>query len=250
MRLLTLLTTSFLLGLAGPVTAMRAPCGGLFTKQPRELPDFTRAHARDVARIGTEIKRRFPPDRYAYLFVGRSPTPLLAYFELLHLDAYNLPLTNFKNTPRPVDWHLRGLDPGKPLSEEKEAALFDHFAKFLPNAFGGKRVLLIDFAVFGFRLNAAHLYVQRYYETRLPALVTEPFALHFAAGKMEILFCVPDADHEIRSQAGSVFKRMMGSKYEPFAKYGAFELGVDESPTAVNPAYELLKANLRGRLRL
>lgn len=249
-RVVLIISVVLAFSTVAPAHASLRYCLDLFTKREVAPPGFSRAHARDVARVGDQIRKRFPPRSYAYLFVGRSPTPLLAYFELLGLEAYALPLTEFRNTPNNPDWFRTGGEPGRPLSDADDARLFTHFGNYLPRDFAGKRLLVIDFAVFGFRLNAATLYLRENFGRLRPPVTIEPFGLHFATREMEALDCVPSANHEIRSQTRPLFRYMQLSRYDSFAKYGAFRLGVDPSPVNVNPDYETLKMNLRRRLGL
>ncbi|OFZ84421.1 MAG: hypothetical protein A2603_03210 [Bdellovibrionales bacterium RIFOXYD1_FULL_55_31] len=94
---------------------------------------------RDVA---LHILERFPPDQYWYVGLGRSPTPITAFLELLGVDGITtLPLSGMKS-----------FDGYKDLPKaELRSRLYSHFDSWLPSAMDldNRKLLLIDYASTG-----------------------------------------------------------------------------------------------------
>lgn len=101
----------------------------------KTIPTEALRQIRDVA---DEILKRFPPQEYAYVGVGRSPSALMAFMKALGLEQiFNVPLTG-----------VRGANV---LSEEDRELLFQHFDLFAPNSRRShlRKVVLIDYVQSG-----------------------------------------------------------------------------------------------------
>ncbi|MBN8541239.1 MAG: hypothetical protein J0L82_12680 [Deltaproteobacteria bacterium] len=86
-----------------------------------------------------DLMERFPPDKYVYVGIGKSPTPIIAFIKAIGgaEAAQSLPLTGIgphgsfkKNEPQSI------------------AKLHQHLSEFLPNIenLGGKKLVILDFA--------------------------------------------------------------------------------------------------------
>lgn len=132
------------------------------------------------------LTKRYPPDEYYYIGVGRSPFPLIAFMQAYGVEAGNLPLSGFRpalpgeGLKREHEWESEeSLQTGRkskvmldaPLSSEVMTTLKAHFDKFIPSAreLGEKSLLLIDFSTPGARtILATQAHVDKYLREKYP----------------------------------------------------------------------------------
>jgi hypothetical protein len=118
----------------------------------------------------------YPPDEYLYVGIGRSPAPLIAYFQNRRLETLTIPLSDFR--PRNETWSLTddvlvertgwGVVQGRPrLSGPRRVALFTHFSNYFPARPSRDRILVIDYTQSALSLVAAQEQLQRFFSEGL-----------------------------------------------------------------------------------
>jgi hypothetical protein len=132
-----------------------------------------------LQKLCTEILRRYPPSRFFYLGLGRSPAPLIAYFQEqsriapdLGIKTANLPIGGIKGVGSD---HVQL----RPFSSAEKRNLFAFFEDYLDTGiYGAKTVLLIDFVESGSGLKVA--------ERLLKKFAGNPTTFSFITGNMDI----------------------------------------------------------------
>lgn len=123
--------------------------GRLFASELR-LEEF-----REIQTASLEILARFPPNRFHYVAIGRSPTPITAYLRQIGIESSTVPISS-----------LRYQD--FPFSPEAKAQLLEHFQNFLPvpGTLEGKKLLVIDYADYGGTIERAVSLITEIYEPK------------------------------------------------------------------------------------
>lgn len=129
---------------------------------------------RGIRDLGDRIIAGWPPQAYLYVGVGRSPAPLMAYFENIHLRAFTIPLSDFR--PRHVSWSITDdsmvtqifdrVVPQARITAQQQLTLFAHFANFFPAPPPRPRLLLIDYTGSGKSLVASQEQMQAFFAHR------------------------------------------------------------------------------------
>lgn len=84
--------------------------------------------------------KKYPPEKYYYLGLGRSPHGLLAYIDAAGLGSVRyVPMSNAK-------WHFESPEGLNLRTPERERATKDHFKKFIPSdeELAGRKILVVD----------------------------------------------------------------------------------------------------------
>lgn len=181
-----------------------------------------------IQNAAKNILKSFPKDEYAYIGVGRSPTPVIAYLQTeSNVLAKNLPLSDFRfNIPR-----LSGR-PYLPLKDFEIIDLFKHFDQFLPNQVemnGKTKMLLIDFIFTGSTLVSAAVHVDMYLKNRQRNLTFDLFGMGFKGIGLEMKlkenlrcpFFQQIHFFEI-SYTDPFLEKMFYKKYSGYAQYPRF----------------------------
>lgn len=132
-------------------------------------PTFTRPYViprdeyKETRDLTTEMMKQFPPDKYHYVFVGRSPVTLAAFTHSLDPSLMtNLPGSGFSFVHR-----LYQDYEGKPdrMFDLFNGKINEHFKRFLPSAreVEGKKILVVDYAREGESLAGFEGAIKRYY---------------------------------------------------------------------------------------
>ena len=103
-----------------------------------------------------QIIHHFPPDRYFYIGVGRSPSPIIAWLQVHfgNAAATQIPLSAFHLCSADDEGHITS-EPQFP-SEDAATKLFCHFDKYLRAEVGSeRRWLVIDTVMSGNTLKSA-----------------------------------------------------------------------------------------------
>ncbi len=179
---------------------------------------------REVARIVTYILRQYPPGQYAYVGVGRSPAPVLAFFKGVVSENIwtSLPLSGagrmrIFNQVDPMD--------ERELLAERSESLNSHFDHFLPSveSLAGRSLLLIDYAYSGKSLIEAVEQVRAYYWRRF-SIQVQVGGLGLAAdsGRPEAVANLRAYGIEPLAIAKNLRVRLEGREYREFAEYERF----------------------------
>ncbi|MFD9896011.1 DnaJ domain-containing protein, partial [Amycolatopsis sp. NPDC059027] len=110
------------------------------------------------------ILRDYPPDRFSYVGVGRSPAPVIAALQGRGHYARSVPLSSFRpSPPRSSILQSTFKARGEPLPTKGQIKLLrEHFVKYLGDLPKERAVLLIDYAQSGLSLISTQFYLQRH----------------------------------------------------------------------------------------
>ena len=140
----------------------------------------------DIERIAKQILKKYPPEQYFYIGIGRSPAALMAFFEDENIMYANVPLSDFRYR---LKKDVVNKEKGKksktyrPLNEYQKEMLFRHFDNYLPRSesiLAQKKLLIIDYASSGKSQIAAHEHIKKYYEQYNDVDVTVEMATIYA----------------------------------------------------------------------
>lgn len=125
---------------------------------PQKKQDFSfsdKALA-ELHHLCQQIIRHFPPDRYFYIGVGRSPSPIIAWLQANYGNgaATQIPLSDFHLCR--IDGEGRIKSEARFPSEDAAVKLFHHFDKYLrAEVASDRRWLVIDTVMSGNTLKSA-----------------------------------------------------------------------------------------------
>ncbi len=213
-----------------------------------ELTTAEYANARDLA---IEIMTKFPPEKYFYLGIGRSPFPVTALIEALRRGSTGtLPLSNVRSEGA-VGFEI--FDTFVPWNAYREE-LFAHFDRFVPSSLtlGNRKILMIDLAVSsGSGLTGAHGMLKAYLSERCWGCAVEGLALNYWYPRSTAGARVRQAGHEViilNDRYPALAEALAYEKYKDYAPYGSYlpqiTLGVEP-----NEAYFEFERKLLERLR-
>jgi hypothetical protein len=121
-----------------------------------------------ICDLGEKIIREYPPQVYLYVGVGRSPAPLIAYFENQKTRALSIPLSDFR--PRNIGWSItdeilvKYSGQGQPrLTAANQALVFAHFKRYFPTRPIRNRILLLDYTQSAQSLISAQEQLQNFF---------------------------------------------------------------------------------------
>jgi hypothetical protein len=204
------------------------------------LPDLVSQNYSEIRDLSLSILQRYPPSEYWYVGIGRSPTPIMRFFEEMGVQTVSqMPLSGMSDFPK------KG-----PMSEaDQRARLWSHFERWLPSK--AKKILVIDYTAGGGGLTHTKNELEGYFENRrkrgLPASEFRTLALSETdwakqAGKSGGIDSLV-----ISSRLESAFRY---SSFEKWAKYGPFHPWKDsEASLHARPEFEQLGQSLRTQMR-
>lgn len=189
-----------------------------------------------LQQIGHGLLQFCPPAQCLIIGIGRSPTPVHAYFSgfgFLNNYFWNIPLTAFRY----------GTDsPDLALSQRKQ--VFEHFGRYAPPAevSKGKRLVLVDFAgIKGQSLISAQRYLGEFLLERGTdrpleevAIVSESLEPHLMP-EIKKVIAIRDED--------PLLLRLKNEKYDDQAPYGSYSL------TQPGPLWGAKKAELNPKFK-
>jgi hypothetical protein len=240
-----------------------APAGHVFTEYwdlhsvQKSVPDFWDgatlgdAEYAEISDLARHIMTVYRPEEHFYVMIGRSPTPLAAFFEVAARgSSTTVPLTGISDAI---------ADPAK-ISARLEKRLKAHLRRHLPRAgaLRGRRLVLIDFTGTGRSLGLSHTLIDRYARrsglgrVTTMALVGNPEnfrppgglkgedgRLVRLPGRFVNLHLFPRLHTRLQMQA-----------YDTRAKFDAFHLGTTRTrDLKVRPRFVRLRGEMRERVR-
>jgi hypothetical protein len=161
--------------------------------------DLERLEYEDARDIALLILEKYPQDKYTYVGIGRSLTPVVTILKSLAPgDVFVLPLSLMYYRPQK---HI-GYEP--PLAPEIEHSLFEHFERFLPSRkkTEGKQVLLLDFVMGGGSVVATEEYLTKFATLRRPDI------------KLQVLIFSPSQHPDKITEAKKSYDVVCTRKYE------------------------------------
>lgn len=207
---------------------------------------ITQGEFSQIRDIAEEVLDQFPPTEYFYVGLGRSPTPIIAYFHATGIQgARNLPLSGFRLYP-PSENRDHSH---QTLFVFWEGKILNHFRLFLPTLeeLGDKKIILIDYAQFGESLSSARAYLNKYYDGLGRGDLVQAVALTGNSTKL-----IPDLDDQYiinLNKFNSVKFSMLFQFYEKYAEFGKFDFTEQRSENLIrNSLYVELVENFRSRI--
>jgi hypothetical protein len=172
--------------------------------------------------------KRFPPKRYFYVTIGRSPTPVAAFLDNLGAEGdvhVNLPASNLRQG------QIEGF----------EKAWFKHLDRFLPAHVleGEQKIVLVDRSTTGATLTKVKQIFEQYLEHK--GIEKSVRVVAFARRQVKIRSIdIGDSPELVAMNAGT---------YDNLAKYPYFYVG-ETAPklAAPRPAYDNFKQQMAERM--
>ena len=196
------------------------------TQAPRRY--LSRRRYEDIRDGSLELLRQYPPRRYYYLTLGRSPTPIAAFLENLGADHTNLPVSGLR----------------KAQVAGNEVAWFAHFDRFLPKEAleGSRTLLLIDRSTTGATLLKAQSILQAYLLKRRLQVQVDVVAFARQVKQVPLRFIDVTKKKELIE--------MNRDHNVPWALYPAYVVGRTPPEALVQqPGYGVYKAQLLERMQ-
>lgn len=124
------------------------------------LYQVTHAEYEQIRELCAQIMAKYPPDEYLYVGLGRSPTPLIAYFQefLGKNHALHLPIGGLNYTDAEDLWN-------KPSTRSLVVKHFDAFFP-KPHVIKGRKLLVLDYASSGRSLQQSRKLLKNYFEVK------------------------------------------------------------------------------------
>jgi hypothetical protein len=125
---------------------------------------------RGVRDLGERILSEYYPQLYLYVGIGRSPAPLIAYFQNHRVRTLSIPLSDFR--PRNDVWSIaddvlvtRGpqVSGQERISPQQKKRVLAHFGRYFPMRPARTRLLLIDYTQTAQSLVAAQEQLQAFF---------------------------------------------------------------------------------------
>lgn len=184
----------------------------------------------EIKSVALNILERYPPERYYYLGIGRSPTPILAFFEVLGMDrkaVSSMPMSSVKY-----------------YSKSTSHKIFQNFEILAPTAsvIRKRKILMIDLWNSGGSIKRAHDLLRRYYRSKgvsVDGLGLAPFKRDSNIGSLHQM--------NVRSELGLPLVSM---KYDPVAEWPHFRADQDDAGTIKknSEAYQGFLAQMREKV--
>jgi hypothetical protein len=181
-----------------------------------------------------EILEKFPPDQYWYVGIGRSPTPVLRFFEELGVsNQTTIPLSNV-STAR------------QSLGDAFFKRLSEHLSRFLPSAYqlADRKLLVIDFQSSGITLELVAESMTHITKDGMSAIKVAVLSIYnpiYGSSTSKHIQRIPIQDGEVAS-------KFWRSQYQEFAKYGEFDLRNPPNEIKTRLEYETLGHMLREKM--
>ena len=188
--------------------------------------------------IKNKILKIYPPDRYYYIFVGRSLTMVRAL-----MDLQDIP-----NTGLPFSGKSLDLNFGSRFGQELQILLREHLDIHLPNqsVVGDKELVLLDYTSSGVGLLTALKALNWYYDgrERIHLLRVAQQAPLFFWNRLDIIWGGPYDRTVVLSEDSMELKHIINSNFDSYAGYGSFSVDTgawrDVGPTNIK-RYQALK---------
>lgn len=198
---------------------------------------ITELEYRLLESVAEKILKDFPPAKYYYVGVGRSPSALIAYLEAIAPGTSgHLPVSKAK-------WaNSIGVTP------ERVTLIRNHFLRFLPpeTQLGGRKILLIDYTESGLGLKWTKDFINKFV---LPQSIAESFAIVWEEHDHQYL----DVSGKFVFKDEKLLENFAGQKYDEFAAYGSAVVSISSEIEKLpgltpNPKYGLLVTAVRQAL--
>jgi hypothetical protein len=210
----------------------------LFSDEPTKPYNFAAYNEYfDIRNTGLKILQDFAPGETWYLGPGRSPTPLMAFFEGIGVPtASSMPLSSMRDYPR-----MAHEIPGT------EQRLHNHFEKWLPKpevlkSAGTKKILVIDYTASGDSLVNTVQELRRYFASI--GLKVEVQGLGLYSNKEVEATLRQHGMHALKLDTPLWFAFLQHG-YDKWAKYGSYHVWSDSEPAQKGAqAYKLFTQSL------
>lgn len=204
-----------------------------FATDPIDLEKLEYENARDIA---FRVLHLYPKEKYTYVGIGRSMTPLVAILKEINPDNISvLPLSNMYHRPgKHEDYDI-------PLSPEIEKRLFEHFERFLPSPTKtqGKEVLFLDFVIGGGSAVATEEYLTKFAKEKRPDIKVKMLIFSPSINPEKISKADKDYDVISTRDYGVLSQRWMFSWFDKRAEFGSFSYPFEGSENIkVNESHE------------
>ncbi|SEP53028.1 Glycosyltransferase sugar-binding region containing DXD motif-containing protein [Amycolatopsis saalfeldensis] len=157
------------------------------------------------------VTGKYPPERFSYVGLGRSPAPVLAALQSNGHDAVSVPLSKFRPGPSTDDSVLNTAFEGDPgLTKDQQDMLGEHFAEFLNGLPRTKNIVVIDYTESAKSLLAAQHYLQQRLD-RLPGpkLEVHALAMHQQLETDRLNRTIASITGDAQSTLGWAYERML-----------------------------------------
>lgn len=201
-----------------------------------------------IAFISERILSAFPPEKTAYVGMGRSPAPFIEYLKAKGAQVSNVALSNFNGSFDP--WAKQDTKERNKLSEEILIKFHKHLDQYFPlqSQTESKDVVLVDYSITG-SIFAVKDYVDDYLRARGRAVTVHVFAVSmFSESRVPR---TEDSSAKLISfplGLGAVSSFLSSHGFDGLAAYGEYDLS-ETLQVVENPYYGVLKREILARTR-
>lgn len=198
-------------------------------------PTVTQEQYLGFRQLVFELVHRFPPDKYYYVSIGRTPTPIMRLMQELEIvDQTTVPLSGIR------DWETLAL-------KEKESLLKKRLEQSLPSPseLNGKNIIVIDYLLEGTTLGVSSRYLSALLRERkinakvipLGLILSKAFEAKAHGQGFQTLVIPP-----------SIATALQLKEFSPWAKFPYSPLNESKPPVATSE-YEEMGQSLREWIR-
>jgi len=203
--------------------------------------EYSEPNYPEIKAIVTEILKQYPAEEHYFLGIGRGPTPIIAFIQLMGISAENIPLSHFGYFPIDNEWGKVAPAPVEVKGSLMFKRIFEHFESYIPSAkdIGSKKLVIIDFSYTGLSIVSVHSFLKVFLEQKRSGIRLGMVTLQSGAGLLHL----SDKYDYYMSRKGLVIDlgdypgldyAMSNSLYDEYSEFGF---------------YNLLKPNPKGLVR-
>lgn len=207
---------------------------------------FNSKTLQEAQSIQKQVLRFYPPERYHYVFVGRSLTLIRALMEAQGVAQTGLPLRG-----KSID-----LSFSSEFGQRQIPELQNHLRNHLPaqELWQGKELVLLDFTSSGAGLNTAQKLLDWYYQGQQRLHLLRVSTYGSSLNDYLPGFLTKHQSKTIRIPRESMFAiHLLNSNFDSYAGYGTYNLETGkylDYEAQTLSRYEALKAWLQQKLKL
>lgn len=172
------------------------------------------------------VVERYPPNKFHYVTIGGSPTPLSLMFRVFNIEYTNIAMSNLAGhgyLPRDYEY----MFDNDIIKERIRAfnAYFDEYFAAKPAALSGKDILVIDYIDSGATVLWSRIFLEKWAESRHPGAKVRALALYSGEmktdenGKANLESVASRASVDTLGLGPNLSTMTHWRKFKPYAEY-------------------------------